>query len=136
MLFLLNNSAILWRSKKQSCIALSTMKVEYVACSAATQDTVWLKKFLYHLKIVKSTSDLVIIYYDNTVVVALAKDSKYHRKTKHIKMRYHYIREAITKHDVILKHISTKSMVADPLTKPTTRDVFVRHVRSLGLCKM
>jgi len=43
--FLLNDSAILYRSKKQSCIALSTMEAEYVACSAATQDAVWLKKF-------------------------------------------------------------------------------------------
>jgi len=42
--FLLNDSAILCRSKKQSCIALSTIEAEYVACSAATQDAVWLKK--------------------------------------------------------------------------------------------
>jgi hypothetical protein len=51
-------------------------------------------------------------------------------------MRYHYIRETITEYDMILKHISTNSMVADPLTKPIARDVFVRHVRSLDLCKM
>jgi len=134
--FLLNDSAILWRSKKQSCIALSTMEAEYVAYSAVTQDAVWLKKFLYHLKIVKSTSDLVTIYCDNTAAIAVAKDPKYHGKTKHIKMRYHYIREAITEQDVILKHISTNSMVADPLRKPIARDAFVRHVRSLGLCRM
>jgi hypothetical protein len=134
--FLLNDSAILWRSKKQSCIALSTMEAEYVACSAATLDAVWLKNFLYHLKIVKSASDLVTIYCDNTAAIAVVKDPKYHGKTKHIKMRYHYIREAITKQDVILKHISTNSMVTDPLTKPIARDVFVRHVRSLGLCRM
>ena len=42
---LLNDSAILWRSNKQSCIALSTMEAEYVACSATTQNAVWLKKF-------------------------------------------------------------------------------------------
>ena len=76
------------------------------------------------------------IYYDNTAAIAVAEDLKYHVKTKHIKMRYHYIREAITEQDVILKHISTNSMVADPLTKPIARDVFVRHVRSLGLCRM
>jgi hypothetical protein len=91
---------------------------------------------MYHLKIVKSTSDPVIIYYDNTIAVVVAKDPKYHGKTKHIKMRYHYIREAITKHDMILKHISTNSMIANPLTKPIARDVFIRHVRSLGLCRM
>ena len=134
--FLLNDSAILWRSKKQSCIALSTMEAEYVACSAVTQDAVWLKKFLYHLKIVKSTSDQVTIYCDNTAAIAVVKDPKYYGKTKHIKMRYHYIREAITEQDVILKHISTNSMVADPLTKPIAKDEFVRHVRSLGICRM
>jgi hypothetical protein len=134
--FLFNDSAILWRSKKQSCIALSTMEVEYVACSAATQHAVWLKNFLYHLKIVKSVSDPMTIYCDSTAAIAVAKDSKYHGKTKHIKMRYHYIREAITKQDVILKHISINYMVADPLTKPIAMDVFVRHVRSHGLCRM
>jgi hypothetical protein len=78
----------------------------------------------------------VTIYYDNTAAIAVAEDPKYHGKTKHIKMRYHYIREAITEQDVILKHISTNSMVADPLTKPIARDAFVRHVRSLSLCRM
>ena len=132
--FLLNDSAILWRSKKQSCIALSTMEAEYVACSLVTQDVVWLKKFLYHLKIIKSASNPVTIYCDNTTAIVVAKDPKYHGKTKHIKMRYHYIREAIVEQDVILKHISTNSMVADPLTKPIARDAFVRNVRSIGLC--
>lgn len=134
--FLLNDSAILWRSKKQSCIALSTMEAEYVACFTATQDAVWLKNFLDHLKIVKLASDLVTIYRDNTTAIAVAKKPKYHGKTKHIKMRYHYIRKAINDHDVILKHISTNSMVADPLTKPIARDAFIRHVKSLGLCRM
>jgi hypothetical protein len=78
----------------------------------------------------------VIIYCDNTATVAVAKDSKYHGKIKHIKIRYHYIRETIIEHDMILKHISTKSIVADPLTKPIRRDAFIRHVRSLGLCRM
>ena len=90
--FLLNDSAILWRSKKQSCIALSTMEAEYVACSAATQDAVWLKSFLYHLKTIKSASNPMIIYYENTAAIVVAKDPKYHGNTKHIKMRYHYIR--------------------------------------------
>jgi hypothetical protein len=78
----------------------------------------------------------VTIYCDNTIVVAMAKDPKYHEKTKHIKMRYHNIRDVITEYDVILKHISKNSMVTDPLTKPIVRDVFVRHMRSIGLCRM
>ena len=73
---------------------------------------------------------------DNTTTLAVAKDPKYHEKTKHIKKRYHYIRDVIIEKDVVLKYISTSNMVADPLTKPIARDVFVKHVRSLGLCRM
>ena len=73
---------------------------------------------------------------DNTAALAVAKDPKYHGKTKHIKKRYHYIKDAIIENDVVLKHISTSNMVADPLTKLIARDVFVKHVRSLGLCRM
>ena len=134
--FLLNDSAILWSCKKQSCVALSTMEAEYVDCSAATQDAVWLRSFLQHLEIIKSALEPVTIFCDNTAALAVAKDPKYHGKTKHIKKRYHYIRDAITGKDVVLKYISTNNMVADPLTKPIARDVFIRHVKSMGLCRM
>ena len=133
---MLNDSAILWSSKKQSCVALSTIEAEYVTCSAATQDAVWLRSFLQHLEIVKTTLEPVTIFCDNIVALTMAKDPKYHEKTKHIKKKYHYIRDAITENDVVLKHISTSNMVANPLTKPIARDIFVKHVRSLGLYRM
>ena len=76
------------------------------------------------------------IFCDNTAALAVAKYPKYHEKIKHIKKRYHYIRDAIIEKDVVLKHIFTSNMVVDPLTKPIVRDVFVKHVRSLGLCRM
>ena len=78
----------------------------------------------------------VIIFCDNTVALVVGKNPKYHGKTKHIKKRYHYIRDTITKKDVVLKHISTSNKLTDPLTKPIASDVFVKHVRSLGLCRM
>ena len=123
--FLLNDSAILWSSKKQSCVALSTMEAEYVAYSAATQDAVWLRSFLQHLEIVKTALEPVTIFCNNTAALAVTKDPKYHEKTKHIKKIYHYIRDAIIEKDVILKHISTSNMVADPLTKPIARDIYM-----------
>ncbi|XP_042973079.1 secreted RxLR effector protein 161-like [Carya illinoinensis] len=55
--FLLNNGAITWSSKKQPCIALSTMEAEYIACSVAVQETVWLRRFLKHLDIGTNYSD-------------------------------------------------------------------------------
>ena len=133
---MLNNSVILWSSKKQSCVVLSTMEAEYVACSTATQDAVWLRSFLQHLKIVKTALELVTIFCDNTAALAVAKGPKYNGKTKHIKKIYHYIKDAIIEKDVVLKHISTNNMEANPLTKPIARDVFFKHVRSLDLCRM
>ena len=75
-----NDNAILWSSKKQSYVALSTMEAEYVACSSAIQDAVLLRSFPQHLEIVKTTLEPVTIFCDNTVVLAMAKDPKYHGK--------------------------------------------------------
>ena len=58
---------------------------------------------------------------DNIVALVVAMDPKYHEKTKHIKKIYHYIKDAIIEKDVVLKHISTSNMVANPLTKPIAR---------------
>ena len=127
---------ILWSSKKQSCVALSMMEAEYVAWSASMQDAVWLRSFLQHLEIVKTALEPMTIFCDNSAALAMAKDPKYHGKTKHIKKRYQYIRDVIIEKDVVLKHISTSNMLANPLTKPIARDVFVKHVRSLGLYRM
>ena len=112
------------------------MEAEYVAYSTVTQDAVWLKSFLQHLEIVKTALKSVTIFCDNTAALVVAKDPKYYGKTKHIKKRYHYIRDVIIEKDVVLKHISTSNIVVDPLTKPIARDVFVKHVRSLDLIRM
>lgn len=89
--FLLNNGAITWSSNKQPYIALSTMEVEYVACSTAIQEAVWLRRFFQNLEVVKDASDPVTVHCDSMVALAYAKDSKYHGRTKHIDIRYHYI---------------------------------------------
>ena len=134
--FLLNNGAIIWSSKKQPCIALSTMEAEYVVCSATVQEAVWLRRFFQHLEVVKDASDPMIIHCDSTAALPYAKDPKYHGKTKHIDIRYHSIHDIVTHKEVVLKHISTTRMIADPLTKPIGRDAFQAHVRSLGLRRL
>ena len=78
--FLLSGAAISWCSKKQSCIALSTMESEYVACSAAAQETVWLKRFFQSLRVTSLADEAVKMYYDNMATLSHAKDPKYHRQ--------------------------------------------------------
>ena len=86
--------------------------------------------------VIKTAFEPVTIYCDNMAALAYAKDPKYHGKTLHIQTRYHFIRDMITQNEAVLKHIPTNEMVANPFTKPIVRDAFVKHVRSLGLCRM
>ena len=112
------------------------MEAEYVACSSVIHEAVWLRRFLHDIGVVKTTFEPMTLYCDSMAALAYAKDPKYHMKTKHIHIRYHFIRDMITQNEVVLKHILTNEMVADPFTKPIDKDAFVRHVRSLGLCRM
>ena len=134
--FLLGGGLISWCSKKQTCVALSMMEAEYVACTAAVQEAVWLKAFLQNLDVTPHNDESVVIYSDNTAALAYVKNPKYHGKSKHIEKKYHFIRDVVAKGGIVLKYIPTGDMVADPFTKPLPIDVFAKHVRSMGLCRI
>ncbi|KAH9678958.1 hypothetical protein KPL71_025922 [Citrus sinensis] len=93
--FLLSRSVISWSSKKQTCVDLSTIEAEYVACSAAVQEAVWLKRFTEDLKIVTDSSRLVIIHCYSQATISFTKDAKYHSKSKHIETQYNFVREIV-----------------------------------------
>jgi hypothetical protein len=80
--FILGGGAISWCSKKQSCIALSTMESEYVACSAAVQEAVWVRRFLQCLGVTTHAEDVVLLNFDSTSSLAYVKDPKYHGKSQ------------------------------------------------------
>ena len=107
-----------------------------MACAVAVQEAVWLKRFLQCLGITTHFEEAVTLYFDSTAALAYAKDPKYHGKSKHIEVKYHFIRDTVARGEVIMKHISTRSMVTDPLTKPLSRNVFQSHVGSMGLRRM
>ena len=88
-----------------------------MACATTVQEVVWLKRFLQRLGITTHSEEAVTLYFDNTAALAYAKDPKYHEKSKHIEIKYHFIRDMVARCEVVMKHISTGSMVADPLTK-------------------
>ncbi|KAK2982548.1 hypothetical protein RJ640_000367, partial [Escallonia rubra] len=115
--------AISWCRKKKSCIALSTMESEYVACSAAVQEVVWLRSFIQALGVTAHIYEAVAVHCENTAALDFVKDPKYHEKAKHIGLRYHFIRTLVAQGEVSMKHIPTARMMADLLTKPIARDV-------------
>ncbi|XP_054797612.1 secreted RxLR effector protein 161-like [Prosopis cineraria] len=134
--FLLNNGAICWSSKKQTCIALHSMEAKFVACTAVVQEAMWLKRFIEHLGFGNESINLVLIHCDNTAAITYTKDPKYHSKTKHVDIKYNFVRDYIAQKVITVQYISMKCMIADPLTKPIAKEIFEKHVRALGMARL
>ena len=109
------------------------MEEKFIAYSARVQEAVWLRQFLENLGIQDQCKGPVTINCDSQAAIAFTKDHKYHSRTKHIYVKYNFVRGIIAQEKVRVQYISTHNMIDDPLTKPIARDVFVGHVRSLGL---
>lgn len=114
-IFKLSGAAISWKSKRQSTTALSSTEAEYMALAAATQEAVWLCQLMKELQLNRSKP--MRIYCDNQSAIKLAESDAYRPRSKHIDIRYHYIREMVESFKIEVKHLKTDSMVADSLTK-------------------
>ena len=93
--FTLGGRAKSWRSVKQSCIADSTTEAEYVVAREAAKEAIWLKKFLFDLGVVRMEQVPITLFCNNSVVVAQSKNSRNHKKGKHIERYYHIIRDIV-----------------------------------------
>ena len=132
-LFMLVGGAISWKSAKQTIIASSTMKVEFVACFEATVHGLWLRNFILGLGIVDFVSKPLRIYCNNSAAVFFSINDKYSKGEKHMKLKYLTLKEDVQKQRVSIEHISTQLMVADPLTKGLAPKTFKEHVNRMGL---
>ncbi|KAG3097372.1 Retrovirus-related Pol polyprotein from transposon TNT 1-94 [Phytophthora idaei] len=130
--FMMNGGCISWRSKKQRTVALSSTEAEYMALSEATQEAVWLKVFLCELGEMAS-DEAIKIYEDNQGSIALAKNPEFHKRTKHIDIRYHFVREKVEDSQVVLQYVSTIDMLADIMTKAITAVQFEVLRNKLGI---
>uniref|UniRef100_A0AAV1TZV9 Uncharacterized protein n=1 Tax=Peronospora matthiolae TaxID=2874970 RepID=A0AAV1TZV9_9STRA len=126
------NSCIRWRSKKQRTVALSSTEAEYMVLSEATQEAVWLRVFLYELGEMTS-NHAVKIFEDNQGSIALAKNPEFHKRTKHIDIRYHFVREKVAEGQVVLEYCPTKGTKADVMTKSITVVQFQKFRTMLGI---
>ncbi|RYE14757.1 MAG: Ty1/Copia family ribonuclease HI [Sphingobacteriaceae bacterium] len=112
------------------------MEAEFVSFFEATSHGVWLKSFIYGLKVVDSISRPLKLYSDNSAAVFMAKNNKSGSRSKHIDIKYLAIRERVKDDKVVIQHISTDLMIADPLTKGMPPKKFKDHVESMGLGSM
>ena len=103
------------------------IEAEYIAASEAANDGVWMKEFISDLGVIPSASGPMKIFCDNTGAIALAKKSRFHTRTKHIKRRFNSIRHQVQVRDIEICKIHTDLNIADPLTKPLSRAKHDQH---------
>jgi len=90
--FFLGNNLIAWHNKKQNCVSLSSTQAEYIAISSCCTQLLWMKQMLGDYGI---NSEILLIHCDNTGAIDITKNPVHHTRTKHIEIRYHFIRELV-----------------------------------------
>ncbi|GKC51723.1 retrovirus-related pol polyprotein from transposon TNT 1-94 [Tanacetum coccineum] len=119
-----------WSSKKQDCTSMSLAEAEYVSLSACCAQVLWLRTQLtdygFHF-------DKIPMYCDSKAAIAISCNPVQHSHTKHIDVRYHFIKEQVEKGIVELFFVGTEYQLADLFTKALSEDRFKYLVRQLGM---
>jgi hypothetical protein len=129
--FHLGVGAITWSSKKQNLVALSSTEAEYIAQNHAVREALWLRRFIAEIN--NRDPITIVLHSDNTGAIDMAKDPKFHSRTKHIDIRYHFIREVVADEMVRLEYIPGEENTADIFTKPLVRSKLEQFANELGL---
>lgn len=128
--FKLSGGPISWQSSKQKTTALSSTEAEYIGLCEASKEAVYLKSFLNELVGFKNS---VTINNDNQSAQKLAANPIFHKRSKHIDVRYHFVRECIVKNLINIQYQETSEMVADVLTKSLCTVKHNYFVKKLGV---
>jgi hypothetical protein len=129
--FSLGSGVISWSSRKQPIVALSTTEAEYIAASLAGCHTVWLLGILESL--MHKQKGPTTLFCDNISTISVSKDPVLHGRTKHIRIRFHFLRELVSEGVIQLKYCKTDVQMADVFTKPLGGQIFRRDVARLGI---
>jgi hypothetical protein len=129
--FSLGSAMISWSIWKQGSISQSTTEAEYIAASDARKEAVWLRKLVSGL--FGDKIEMTVVHCDNQSCIKLTKNPIFHGRSKHIDMRYHYIRDLVQRKTIKLHYIATSEQVVDILTKPLTSRQFVYMRGNLGV---
>lgn len=109
-----------WRSSKQKCIALSTMESEFIALTESVKEIIWFYNVSKELNF--DEIEKPIVYCDNKSAIYFCVNNVENIKTKHIDIKYKFIRQLLLEGKFILKYVSSKVNLADFLTKPLPKE--------------
>lgn len=115
------NNPIAWHSRRQNCVALSSMEAEYVSAGAAAQELANLKRIISEFKDFRSA----ILRTDNLSAKSCIKIYKNCKRSKHIDIKYHYMRDLWKNNIINVEYVSSSENIADMLTKHLGKEKFV-----------
>ena len=113
-------------SKLQPIVATSSMEAEYISCYFLVQEITWVRAFLASVDLKRSCP--TIVYIDNKSAISLANNPVHHQRSKHIDVKYHWIRDKILDKTVYLQYVATSDQRADVLTKVVDGVLFHKHL--------
>ena len=125
--FMFTGGAVSWRSRLQDCTSMSTTEAEYIAASEACKEAIWLARLVKDLGI---TVEMPTLHCDSQSAIMLAKNPVFHAKTKHIDVKYHFIRDMLEDKLMELVKVHTDDNPADLMTKGLPSERFA-HCRAL-----
>ncbi|KAL3733007.1 hypothetical protein ACJRO7_022519 [Eucalyptus globulus] len=132
--FMFSSGAVSWSSKKQPIVTLSTTEAEFVAATSSACHAIWLRKILGELQF--KQQEATTIYCDNNSAIKLSKNPVLHGRSKHIDVKYHFLRD-LTKDKVIdLVFCRSEDQLADLFTKPLKVSTFQKLRKLLGVCSL
>ena len=130
----LGHDLITWSSRKQQTVTLSTTESEFVAACSTVQEMVWLDRLFREL--VTRKLETPILYVDNQSTIKIIKNPQFHCRTKHIDIKYNFVREKYRDKFYKLKYIYTKKQQADILTKALPKESFERLRKDIGVVRI
>jgi hypothetical protein len=127
----LETSLVCWSSRKQSSVAQSTIKAEYVAAASCCSQILWIVHTMRDYGVIYKSVPLMC---DSSSAICLAQNPFFHGRAKHKKVRHRFLRDHVEKGDIEMKYIDTESQLADIFTKPLDATHFVSLQGELGVC--
>lgn len=130
--FMLGTGAISWSSKKQAVVTLSTTEAEFISAAMCACQAVWLRRILHKLGQTQRKSTPILC--DNSSSIKLSKNPVLHGRSKHIDVRFHYLRDLVKDEVIELFYCRTEHQISDIMTKPLKRKDFLQFRDWLGMC--
>jgi len=122
--FTVHGAPVSWKSKLQQSSALSSVEAEYIALCGASREAKWIRQLLFEIN--QPEPKATIIYDDNKGCISVSGNNRTDSRTKHIDVKYHYVRQMILNQQIKIEYLPTQDMIADIFTKPTSTATFSR----------